>query len=200
MVDAAINIIAEKGLGGLILGDVAARAGYSATLPLHYYKSKEALILHTARRILADYDEVMQKELAETSGLDAIIRFIHTYFRYALAAPGKRRAFFMITSEAAVSPSLQKSIAELTRVGASNLSQLIRNGQRAGEIEPLIDPDTFGMLILGWARGAISLWVVDPELDLHRMASAMAGSVVRILRHRDAGLQEIPRAPAGTRE
>lgn len=149
-----------------------------------------------AHRILADYDEIMQKELGGVGGLDAIIRFIRTYFRYAQESPRKRRAFFMITSEAAVHPSLQESVAALTRVGASNLAQLIRDGQRSGEIEPLVDPEIFGALILGWVRGAISLWVVDPALDLDRLAAATVGSVARVLRDRDALTQRGPEADA----
>lgn len=186
MVDAATDIIAEKGIGGLVLSDVAARAGFSGTLPLHYYKTKEALILHVAERIRADYDAILFEELRKVGGLDAIIRFIDIYFGFAQLAPSKRRAFFMITAEAAVYPALRTRIAALTREGAAGLAALIREGQRAGDIEPLVDADTFAMLILGGVRGVISLWAVDPSLDLERAKTVAIGSLLRVLRDRDA--------------
>ena len=185
MIDATIELIAEKGFGGLVLGEVGTRAGYSATLPIHYYKTKEALILLTARRILVDYNEVFRQELHGDSGLTALRTFVRTYLRYAHEHPQKRRALFMITSEAAVDVPLQESIAALSRNGAASLAQLIRDGQNAGEIEPMIDPDTFGTLIFAWLRGVVSLWAVDSHIDLDRLAAGIEGSLVRSLRNRD---------------
>lgn len=184
MVGAAIELIAERGFGGFTLGEVAARAGYSATLPVHYYKTKEALILHVAKRIRADYDALMQARLAERAGLDALIGFVQVYLDFARQEPAKRRAFFMVTSEAAVHDALQDEVAALTRAGSAGIADMIRAGQRDGDIEPMIDADVFGVVLLGWVRGATSLWAVDPSLDLDRMANAITGSLERLLRSR----------------
>jgi AcrR family transcriptional regulator len=181
MVEAAIELIAERGFGGFVLGEVAARAGYSATLPIHYYKTKEALILHVARRILADYDAAMQTRLAGATGLGALAEFVGVYFDFARQEPSKRRAFFMITSEAAVHGALREEVAALTRAGSSGLAAMIRDGQRDCSIEPLVDADVFGAVLLGWVRGAISLWMVDATLDLDRMANLITGSMARVL-------------------
>lgn len=181
MVVAAIELIAERGFGGFTLGEVATRAGYSATLPVHYYKTKEALILHVAKRIRSDYDALMQARLAGLSGLEALIGFVQVYLDFARQEPAKRRAFFMVTSEAAVHGALQNEVAALTRAGSSGIADMIRAGQRDGDIEPLIDADIFGIVLLGWVRGATSLWAVDATLDLDRMANAITGSLVRLL-------------------
>lgn len=185
MIDAAIDLIAEKGFVGLVLGEVGTRAGYSATLPIHYYKTKEALILLTAERIIENYNEVLLRDAAGLVGMAAIRTFVRTYLRYAAEHSQKRRALFMITSEAAVDASLRESIAELSRKGATSLTQLIRDGQTSGEIEPMIDADAFGTLIFAWLRGVVSLWAIDPGLDLDRLAVGIEGSVVRSLRNRD---------------
>lgn len=186
MLEAAVEIIAEKGVAGLALAEVASRAGYSATLPLHYYKTRETLILRTAELILGEYNAIMMEKLEGVAGLDAITTFIRAYLRYTTENATRRRAFFMITSEAAVNASLQEGVAALTRSGASALAGLIRDGQRFSEIEPIVDPDVFGSLILASVRGVISLWAVDPSIDLDRMETALVGSVVRVLRDREA--------------
>lgn len=184
MVDAAIALIAERGFGGLVLGEVAARAGFSATLPVHYYRTKEGLILHVARAILADYDAVMRPRLEGLSGLDAIRAFVRCYFDHAREQPHRRRAFLLIAGEAAVHPALRDEVAALTELSAAGLTAMIRDGQRSGTIEPLVDADLFGTLILGWVRGAVSLWALDPALDLARTATAIEAAVVRALRDR----------------
>lgn len=186
MIDAVIEIVAEKGFGGLVLGEIGTRAGYSTTLPLHYFKTREAVILLTAERIIADYSEIFRREVQGESGLTALRAFISTYLRYARENPAKRRALFMITGDAAVNSSLRQSIAKLSRKGAASVAKLIRDGQETGDIEPMIDPDTVGTLIFAWLRGAISLWAVDPALDLERLGVAMEGAVVRMLRNRES--------------
>jgi AcrR family transcriptional regulator len=185
MVDATIELIAEKGFAGLVLGEVGVRAGYSTTLPIHYYKTKEALILLTAQRIIADYNELLQRERRGVSGLEAIRTYVRTYLQYALEHPQKRRALFMITSEAAVDAPLRESVATLARNAAASLSKRIRDGQATGEIEPMVDPDTYGTLIFAWLRGAISLWAIDPDVDLARLAAGIEGTVLKALLNRD---------------
>ena len=192
MIDAAISLIAEKGVRGLVLGEVGARAGYSATLPVHYYKTKEALILLTAQRIMSDYNDVLRREIGGADGLAALRTFVRTYLHYAADYPLKRRALFMITSEAAVDAALRQGIADLSRNGPAGVARRIRAGQVSGEIEPMIDPDAIGTLIFAWLRGVISLWAVDPTLDLARLAVGIEGSVVRILVNRDPPRKERP--------
>jgi AcrR family transcriptional regulator len=184
MIDATVELIAEKGFAGLILGEVGSRAGYSTTLPVHYYKTKEALILLTAERIINDYNGLLRRELRDESGLEAIRTFVRTYLRYAVDNPQKRRALFMITSEAVVDAQLREAVAELARQAAGSLARRIRDGQATGEIEPMVDPDSYGALIFAWLRGAISLWAVDPTVDLDRLAMGIEGTVLKVLLNR----------------
>lgn len=186
MIDATIELIAEKGFVGLVLAEVGGRAGYSATLPVHYYKTKEALILKTARQIIGDYSKVLTAELQGRSGLEAIRTFVRTYLRYASDCPQKRRALFMITSEAAVTESLRQEIAGLARNAARDLARFIRDGQAAGQIEPLVDPDAYGTLIFAWLRGVISLWAVDVDMDLDRLVTGVDGTLLHTLMVRTA--------------
>lgn len=184
MVEATIELIAEKGFAGLVLGEVGVRAGYSATLPVHYYKTKEALIMLTAERIISDYTNLFRRETAALTGIEAIRTFVKTYLQYALDNPQKRRALFMITSEAAVDAPLRAEVATLARNAASSIARRIREGQSAGEIEPMVEPDTYGTLIFAWLRGAISLWAVDPAIDLERLAAGIDGTLLGTLLNR----------------
>ncbi len=181
MVEATIELIAQKGFAGLVLSEVAVLAGYSITLPIHYYGTKEALIILTAQRIIAEYTELLQRETKGASGLEAIRAYVRTYLQYALDQPHRRRALFMITSEAAVDAVLRESVAALARNGAASLSKRIRDGQAAGEIKPMIDADTYGTLIFAWLRGAISLWAVDPSVDLASLGTGIEGMILRAL-------------------
>ena len=65
LIDATINCIARKGLGGTTLGDVAREAGLSQGIVNLHFESKDNLLAATLRYLAEDYDAHFMKTLRE---------------------------------------------------------------------------------------------------------------------------------------
>lgn len=183
MLDAATSLIAEKGFAGLVLSEVGARAGYSVTLPVHYYKTKEALIAAVTRRIRDHYESYLLGRLEGAHGLNAVRIFIRTFTGHAAEHTTMRRAWFMIITESATSRSLQEEVEAVRQSALSDLAAFIGQGQSAGDIAEDLDPDEQATLIHGSLRGLLSLFFVAPRrLDLERMTAVLEESTCRSLK------------------
>ena len=183
MLDAATSLIAEKGFGGLVLSEVGARAGYSVTLPVHYYRTKEALIAAVTRRIRDHYEAYLLARLEGAHGLPAISTFIRTFTGHAIEHTAMRRAWFMIITEAVTSPALRGEVEGVRQSAVSDLAGFIRQAQSAGDIRDEVDADEQATLIHASLRGLLSLFFAAPEaIDLERLTAALEDSTCRSLK------------------
>ena len=182
LLEAATALIAEKGCTKMTLAEVGARAGYSITLPVHYFKTKEALIAAVTERISDHYSRYLESELQGVSGLLAVRTFIRTFIQHVVEFPVMRRAWFMILAEAAIEPELRDAVSRPRSSAVRDLSAFLRQAQRAGEVKKGLDVDLQASIIHGALRGLIELWVVDPRaVSLSKHAAAFNDFVLRSL-------------------
>ena len=182
LLDAATELIAEKGFANLVLSEVGLRAGFSLTLPVHYFKTKEALIAEVTHRIAANYADYLQAELHGVAGLAAVRTFIRTFIQHVLEFPVMRRAWFMILTEAASNSALSDTVDKPRASAVADLGGCIREGQRAGEIAAELNPDLEAAIIHGSLRGLISLWAINPSrANLRRLGAGLEQTISRSL-------------------
>lgn len=182
LLEAATALIAEKGCTKMTLSEVGARAGYSTTLPVHYFKTKEALIAAVTDRISDHYSRYLESELQGVSGLPAVRTFIRTFIQHVVEFPVMRRAWFMILAEAAIEPELRDAVSRPRSSAIRDLSAFLRQAQRAGDLRKGLDVELQASMIHGALRGLIELWVVDPRaITLSKHAAAFGDFVLRSL-------------------
>jgi len=138
ILDATGEIIAEIGIAGFTISQVARRAGINRSLIYHYYQNRDNLVAHTIDRIMSRYD------LPEsTLSGDAVARSARMYIEH----PEIGRFIFQ----------LLLSGGPLLRLGerfAGTLAHVesLRRQQAADS-----DADfTFGMIVLGLSQFAWS--------------------------------------------
>jgi AcrR family transcriptional regulator len=89
LVDAAAQLLTERGPSGVTLREVARRAGVSQAAPYHYFDSKAALILAVADAGFATLDAQQAAALARAPH-DPVARLnalVVTHIRFALEHP-----------------------------------------------------------------------------------------------------------------
>ena len=183
MLDAATAIIAERGFSGLVLSEVGERAGYSVTLPIHYYKTKEALVAAGTRRIRDHYEQYLKSRLEGAHGLPAVRTFIKTFTQHAIEHTVMRKAWFMIIAESVASAELHEQVEGVRQSAVSDLTTFIREGQEAGDIRSDLDAVEQATVIHGSLRGLLSLFFVVPErVDLRRLTTVLEESTCRNLK------------------
>jgi AcrR family transcriptional regulator len=182
IVDAAIAIVASRGLDELTLAEAGEAAGYSRGLAAHYFGSREALIAQIAEQIVARYRLALRATAAGRAGLAGVLANIRTYIDGARQAPKIARALHIVLGAAISKPALAPAIAKLNREVTRSLAEQIAVGIARGEIGKDVDPEAQAALILAGLRGVVALWLVNPRgVDLRRVTAEFATSLERRL-------------------
>ena len=170
LVDAAVELVAEKGWEATTAAEIGRRAGYSRAMVHARYGSKDAILeaffLHEYVRRLTPAPE------PEATGLDeALAPFDRIQEVYA-EAPDFLRAMFAMTFEAVKSTSPVRPLLRmwLTR-GVEMAEAGLRRGIRDGSVRSDIDVDRAVNDISAGLFGAAFQWLLSDGYDLARELS-----------------------------
>src|SRR5918994_1369534 len=144
MLEAAMEVIAERGLCETRIADVAERAGLSPALVVYYFGSKETLLTEA----LAYAEDLFYieafRELTVIEGASArLVRFIE------LAGP----------------PGVSRKREALERRWRNTIAEVVGEGQRSGEFGPC-DPERFATYLSALMDGlALQVLFGDPAVN-----------------------------------
>lgn len=185
LLDAAIELIAEKGSTRATLAEIGERAGYSRGLAGQRFGSKrelvERLTQHLQRRFL---DETVHPALHGATGLGALLAVVDTCVGELAHADDAARAFYVLLGESlGPVPEIRATLALSNREFRAFIETEMKRGIEAGEIRPDVDVACQTKILVGALRGIALQWLVDPDsLDLARLRDEMHRSVERTLR------------------
>jgi phenylpropionate dioxygenase-like ring-hydroxylating dioxygenase large terminal subunit/AcrR family transcriptional regulator len=100
LIECAIDVIAENGLGGTTLVKVAAKAGLSAGIVNHYFETKDALLIEALRALSEEFGTALEAatQAAETP-VDGLIAIVDLSLDPVIAAPPKIAVWYAFQSE-----------------------------------------------------------------------------------------------------
>jgi AcrR family transcriptional regulator len=164
LLDAAIELIAEKGFERTTAMEIGQRAGYSRSMVRARYGSKEALLESVLRD---DYEPLMLvPEVNGQNGLDRAVAVLSRAFVAAEEQPALLRAFFTVCFET-VGPvgHLRPWLIDwLNRVEAE-VGAALRKGMKDGSVGPHVDPDVEARRVISFGLGIGFRWVLEPARD-----------------------------------
>ena len=162
LLDAAVELIAEKGFDRTTAAEIGERAGYSRSMVRARYGSKDALLrsifaVELERRLLPPDD-------GEVTGLPWVLARIDHVTRVLEEEPELMRAFGVMSLEAAVAISnLRAWYSEWLEEYERQLVQQLRVGMRTGSIRPDVDPEQEAAQFVLTGLGLIFRWRLDPQ-------------------------------------
>jgi AcrR family transcriptional regulator len=182
VVRAAIDVIAEKGLVGTRVTDIAARAGMSAGHVLYYFEGKSDIFTRALRTI---EDDLREEALAAFEELPAAAdRWAWLVEHAAPTGPGDVRMLLWIEAWARAprEPDVSALVVELDRRWIALLVELIEYGRDTGEFG-IADPHEFAVRFAALMDG-LTLQVVggSQALDRERMVEICMRASVDELR------------------
>lgn len=194
ILEAAVEVIGERGLCETRIADVARRAGASAALVLYYFDSKDGLLTEALTHA---EDRFYLETFHELTGLRrATDRLVYLIDR-SLPAGGSEvlgdwQLWFELWSRALRDPNVALKREALDRRWRTTIAEIVRDGQRSGEFAH-VDADGFALGMASLIDGlAIQAILRDPEATPERVRGTclqMAG--------RELGFEpEKRRAPA----
>ncbi|MCC8967082.1 TetR/AcrR family transcriptional regulator [Bradyrhizobium sp. Pear76] len=164
LLDAAVELIAQRGLERFTLAEVGESAGYSRAAPAFHFGNKDGLIEALARNLVGGYQQAMDELPAPEPGLEHLLRNAGQYFERAERFAVRYRALFAILAEARHNALLREAASSLTAPSTARIERNLRAGIEAGDIRADIDPKVQAMIILTGMRGLISHWLIDPKV------------------------------------
>ena len=181
IVQAALQIIGEKGVHGLTITEIAGRAGMSDANIYRHFTGKQEILA-----ALGDFisEAVMGKATEIAVGSGSALEKLSTIFRSHIALiaahPGLPR--FMFSEEIHLGdPHLAQSMADKMTGYAQTLSKLIAAGIEAGEIRPLSPRET-ALTLLGMVPFTALRWsITRGAFDLNAEAEGLWNNFLRLI-------------------
>ena len=141
ILDAALEVFAERGLASARLDDIAKRAGLSKGTIYLYFPNKEELFREVIRHTVVSEIERGERDFADSSraATDALTHFIRGYWEF-LRSPVFGPIYRLVTAELHNFPDLAEFYAdEVIARGLRLITRLLERGIAAGEFRSL-DP------------------------------------------------------------
>jgi AcrR family transcriptional regulator len=158
---AALDVIARNGYRRTSVRELADAVGLSQAGLLHYFSSKEELF----QEILRKRDEV---DASAFEGLrETPIEGFFAVIRHNSEVPGLVQLYAQVSTEAGdPEHPAHEFFVERYRQFRAMFSQLIRDEQAAGRVDPDLDADRIANLFLAAADGLQTQWMLDPSIDM----------------------------------
>lgn len=180
IIDAAYRCFARKGFHQATMRDIYEEARLSPGAVYHYFPSKDAIIQASFE---FDYERslaLLEAATASDDPLSALTELIGFFFRglEGAAELGAGRVNVQGWGEALVNPPLRESLQRVMGQYLAALSQLARRAQAVGQLDPSLDPDALGRMLLSLYYGLELQKALDPGVDV----AAYAAAVTALLR------------------
>ena len=183
LADAAARVIAQSGLGGATLRDVAAEAGLTTGALTHYFADKRELLLFTLQGSLD-----RRRSTHPWASTDDALNDLGVFLDGVLPIGDASRLHWMVTiafaSQAAGDPDLAAVQREAYRHFRRSVRELVSRAIEQGHLPTGLDPLTEAEALIALTDGIAVQALFDPESwpaerqrqHLHRALMALRSS------------------------
>jgi AcrR family transcriptional regulator len=160
ILDRAIEVFAKEGADGTSLRAIAEAIGVSHGALLHYFHSRETLLL-----------EVLQENELRHEGIppeDEVVGRMVSAAERNVTIPGLVALYTSMLAgslDAGNLASEEYFTARFERV-RRQLVVHIRDGQRDGTLRRDVDPDAMAALVIAASDGLQTQWLLEPSVDI----------------------------------
>jgi AcrR family transcriptional regulator len=179
LLDAAAELIAERGLAEATLAAIGQRAGFSRGIVSTRFGSKEGLLWALVERSTEPWMPMVTRHDAPGSGLERIVALIRAIGDHALHDPRSMRVLQRVIIEAAESsPALHARLEHSIQVIRHYARTLFEAGISDGSIRPTTDPTVAADLLVVTLRGISYHWFLYPDdVDLAEMHEGLVDTL-----------------------
>jgi AcrR family transcriptional regulator len=194
IIEAAAEVLYERGLFETRIGDIAKRAGTSAPTILYYFESKDRLLEEAVDQTDREfYARLTEGQARYERAGDKLVHLIEE----TSLGPGGFSDWTLwmeIWVRARREKAVRESYFELDRRQRKLIADIVRDGQASGEFSSEADPDEFAISLSGLMDGlGVQVTLGQPDISAERMVDRCLA-----LASTELGC-ELSRAPAPTR-
>ena len=171
IIEAAMNLIASRGLKGLNVAGIADRIGLVPSAIYRHFKSKDDvldMILDFIQEKLLTNIRITCKETSEP--MDRLQRILKRHVETLRENQAIPRVLF--TEDVFTgNPKRRNRVYEIINGYLDGLDEIIRDGQRKGQIRSDIDSKTVALMLLGMIQPGAILWFLsDGKFDISKQS------------------------------
>jgi AcrR family transcriptional regulator len=161
--EAAVELMGERGYEKTTLAAIGKAAGYSRGLATHHFGSKADLFARVIRWISDKRRSQLEPALQGRSGVDALLAFADAHGRFADENPVMTRALYVLWFQSLISDSPMRDAAIEDLLGhRDRIRRIIEQGIAAGTIRPDADANAEAIEFCGALFGLGLQWLIDP--------------------------------------
>ncbi len=166
MLDAAIQLIVERGTAGTTLKDVGELAGYSRGLASHRFGNKGSLFSSIVRAVGEEWLATLGRAVRGKAGLPAICAATDAHYEFVRDAPDRIRAFYTLWFDS-IGPEaeLKQVIANIHERRQRDVEAWIVSGIANGGVRADADVRRTAEQFCAAIIGIVYQWLVTPEAN-----------------------------------
>jgi AcrR family transcriptional regulator len=171
IVEAALSLVADFGLRRLSIAALARRVGLVPSGIYRHYKSKDEILAAVlellGRRLMGNIEAARARHAA---GLDRLRAALMSHIRFIREGRAIPRIIFSDDVHAG-HPERKQQILRILSAYRGELAEMVRQGQREGEVRGDVEPEVAAMMFLGIIVPAGILWhLTEGGFDVTRHA------------------------------
>jgi AcrR family transcriptional regulator len=173
MVDAAVALIAQRGIAGMTLKEVGEFAGYSRAMAGWRFGTKADLCAFVVRTVGEEWLRALNEVVKHKHGLEAIHAATDAHFRFVRDGADRIRVFYMLWFDSTgPDPELKRVIANVHERRQRDVEAWIKQGVAAGKVRVDAEVKMIAAQFCAAIIGIVYQWLVNPQAqrqikDLH---------------------------------
>ena len=164
MVEAAIELILERGTDKTTLAAIGEKAGYSRGLATYRFGSKAGLFDEVCKSISRRWLDYLKEGVGDHVGIDAMCSALDAFFRFVSDSPRDARVLQILYCGAASPKSeYRQTSINIHQRQQDDVAAWIRAGQDDGSIRADVYPESIAAQYIAYISGMTYLWVINPN-------------------------------------
>lgn len=184
IVNVSLELIAESGIQGLTIKNLARKIGFSESAIYRHYENKIQILVAILNYLKGNSEQFFKVELKIEA--DAISKIEHLFLNHFRIFSSKPSIVAVIFSEEIFrnEPVLVEKVAELMKINSDNLKSIIQTGQEKGEIRKDITPSFLSVMIMGSLRMFVKQWqILNYPFDLTTKGAEFISSIKTLIKN-----------------
>ena len=182
LIQAAMDLFAERGYRGTSVQAIGDLAGVSRGSIFWHFGSKEGLLWAVVERAFAEWEsDVLVPDVGRATGVEAMRRALAAHRRFLTERSEALRLFYLLMFEAlGPHPELAQEFARLHMHLREMTVGWMQQAIDAGELRNDVDATAVVILITGALGGLAYQWLLDPGgFDLDRVYEDLEKTLAR---------------------
>lgn len=186
IIEVSLELIAENGIQGLTIKNLARKIGFSESAIYRHYENKIQILVAILNYFKENTERLFATEL--NSDKDALLKIDHLFLNQFIIFTQSPSLVAVIFSEELFrnEPSLVERVSEIMNSSFNVLLQIIKDGQEKGELRSDVESEHLALVVMGSLRLFVKQWqMLNNSFDLIKKGNEFSNSIKTLLQYKD---------------